>query len=219
MKNKFFSAFSILFSIYSYAQVGINTNYPKNSLHVEGDARITKIEELSLIPTYVLAPDENGVISKIQSSTLTQGIDDNSGSEIKKLQYYNYDSSKTVTSGIFEFRITGPSISSTANNGNMNYDIRMVKQPKGDVTLTFAGVSRWGGNGGSVAAQNYTRTFNSANWNAFQNIQTITGDLNGHNVMLSVSFANPSDNDSPLFYNLLVQRVDYGLKSLIINRY
>lgn len=44
---------------------------------------------------------------------------------------------------------------------------------------------------------------------------------NGHNVMLSVNLGSSSlATDSPFnFYNLIVQRVDGGLKSLIVNRY
>lgn len=202
------------------AQVGINIDTPTNTLDVNGDVRIRTLTEQTTSPTYVLVPDDNGVVNKVSTSNLNSGtVTDDSGSSIKKIQTLSYDTTKTVVNGLFEFRISG---TNGATTGNMSYDVRMTQNPGTDVILTSATVNRWGGTGATTpGAENKTITFTSNNYNTWQTLNTVTGNLNGHNVMLSVNLGSSSlATDSPFnFYNLIVQRVDGGLKSLIVNRY
>ncbi|WP_313384300.1 hypothetical protein [Chishuiella sp.] len=202
------------------AQVGINIESPTNTLDVNGDVRIRSLAEQTTSPTYVLVPDDNGVVNKVSADNLNSGIvTDDSGSSIKKIQTLNYDTTKTVINGLFEFRISG---TANATTGNMSYDIRMTKDPGSNVILTAATVNRWGGTGSTTpGAENKTISFTSSNYSNWQTLNTVTGNLNGHNVMLSVNLGSSTlAEDSPyIFYNLIVQRVDGGLKSLIINRY
>ncbi|WP_020598390.1 hypothetical protein [Spirosoma panaciterrae] len=146
-------------------------------------------------------------------------FNDNTGTETRKIQYYgDYQPTKTVFSGPFEFR--------TINNGSggLSYQCRLTVLPTGNVTINCATVVAWGGVGGTGPfGGNSVITFTVNNWNNWQMIGEVTTALNGHNVMMSVeSSLIPGWNSSPLFYNLLTQRIGgtaSGLKTLVINRY
>ncbi|WP_261510924.1 hypothetical protein [Chryseobacterium paludis] len=56
---------SILLGAYLQAQVGINTATPTATLDVNGDARIRKTDSITTAPKYVLTPDTDGNIRKV----------------------------------------------------------------------------------------------------------------------------------------------------------
>ena len=160
----------------------------------------------------------NSLWNKLQKAD----TDTNSGMETKKIQYYgNFDSSKTVVSGPFEFR--------TINNGSniLRYQYRLITAPTGNVSCSIANTTNWGGtNPGATALRgsNSTDTFTTVNWNTWTDIADITtGSLNANVCLISVDTANlPGWVNIPIFYNIIVQQVGSttsGLKTMIINRY
>ncbi|MBT2621836.1 hypothetical protein [Chryseobacterium sp. ISL-6] len=56
---------SILLGAYLQAQVGINTAAPTATLDVNGNARIRKTDSITTAPKYVLTPDADGNIRKV----------------------------------------------------------------------------------------------------------------------------------------------------------
>ncbi|WP_261510923.1 hypothetical protein [Chryseobacterium paludis] len=56
---------SILLGAYLQAQVGIKTTTPTARLDVNGDARIRKTDSITTAPKYVLTPDADGNIKKV----------------------------------------------------------------------------------------------------------------------------------------------------------
>lgn len=205
--------------------IGIRIVNPQQPLHVEGAARITGSAGT---PVKLMGRDANGDIGDIETGDglqlsggiLSASMDETTGSETKKIQYYGaYQQEKTVINGFFEFRTVH------AGTNAMGYQIRMTVNPGGNVTLYCAYGAAWGGVGTTtLQARNTSLTFTTGNWNNWQQISSVEQSLNGHNVMVSVDTQSATNlGSSPIFYNLIVQRIGdnggTGLKTLVINRY
>ncbi|MBK1896336.1 hypothetical protein [Chryseobacterium paridis] len=79
----------VIIAQFSYslnAQIGINTTSPTATLDVNGDLRIRKVDSISSAPKYILTPDDNGVVQKVNVDKLS----DSNPEVIKKksMQYY-----------------------------------------------------------------------------------------------------------------------------------
>lgn len=207
-KNLLLGAF-ILFSCLN-AQIGIKTSTPTNSLDINGDVRIRKIDNTSSTPTHVLVPDQNGVIYKHPYS----GFNPNEGSLIKKLQYSGAaDPSKTTTNGPFEFRML------QNGSGELIYQARLMVKPIGSVFMYISKLVGWGE---SPGGQRNTLTYTILNWNSWQEIGKILIAKNGHNVLITTNFNNSNNiSTTPITYNIFAQRIDEdgGIKTLIISQY
>lgn len=230
-------------SIYStvMGQVGINTSMPETTFDVHGKNHlgpvtakdgvlVPRVSDLvangTVVSQLVYLIGDNGTYKKgfhywngttweeVLNSSNT--VTSTSGSETKKIQFMgNYNNNLTVVNGPFEFRIEG----NPGNSGDLDYELRLINLPSGNVNVYTAGTEGMGGTG--LNSSSSLITFTTGNWNTWQRISTISVNRNAHLKYLSVDNTNITGSSLPIFYNLLVQRVDGsgGLKTLIINRY
>lgn len=194
------------------------------------------------VATYIIKP--GSYVEVVNNNRISGGVwdlsyvadtsatfNDTFGSDVRKLQYYGTpDGNKTLKHGPFEFRMIPSGRNSLIYQARINPDYGL--QSGETVTVTFTQKKAWGGpdNGGSRGSI----TFSSGNWSTYQDPwERIFVENNGHNLYFSVdirsapSIANRlvqlgaiETNQSPMFYNLLVQNTqDTSLKSLISIRY
>lgn len=81
MKKKL-SFLILLIGILSFAQVGINTISPTNTLDINGSLRIRRIDSITVLPKYIIASNDNGVIQKINLSKITSSSPEAIGKKI-----------------------------------------------------------------------------------------------------------------------------------------
>lgn len=206
--------------------IGIRVANPQQPLHVEGAARITGSDGT---PVKLMGRDANGDIGNVETGDglqlsggiLNTSMNETTGSETKKIQYYGaYQPEKTIINGFFEFRTVH------AGSNQMGYEIRLTVNPGGNTVVYCAYGAAWGGIGTNNTLQAYNKilTFTTGNWSIWQQISAVEQSLNGHNVMVSVDTQSATNlGSSPIFYNLIVQRIGEndgtGLKTLVVNRY
>lgn len=225
---------------FTLGQVGVNTQLPQTTLDIHAKNHLGPVTATDgvLVPRVSDLETDGTVISQLvylinDNGTYKKGfhhwngtiwkeafgsseiVTSSSGSETKKVQFMgNYDNTLTVANGPFEFRITG-----TGNSSNLVYQLRLINLPSGNVNVNIAGTEGMGGAG--VSSSSSVVTFTTSNWNTWQTVSTITSNRNAHLKYISVDNTNIIGSVLPIFYNLLVQRVDGsgGLKTLVIIRY
>ncbi len=178
------------------AQVGIATEEPTRMLDVNGNLRVSGVNDQTNNVVYdeLLAANSDNNIDKVSKPSI---IDDGTKQvEIVK-NIYNAttsDNTKITDCGKLMFRLNGSAI-----------EMRLKDAITGNLVMTYGG-KRWGQTDASTSTgytyNNLSLTFTSANWNSYQNLDTnftlrVGAYLNYH-------FIIPNDGD---LYRLTVSQL------------
>lgn len=111
--------------VFGFSQVGIGTTNPLNTLDVNGDVRIRSVSTLANTPSYVLVPDENGVVSKYTYPASGTSTATPTSSVLKESSLLDTDiviNKKTYTT------VPGSSIEITVPNGGRAVTVHFSSQ-------------------------------------------------------------------------------------------
>ena len=133
----------LILSCNSYAQVGIGTNTPVRTLHVEGNMRIRELDDKSQVSDYnkLLVVNANGDVNYIEKSDLHPDTDEfTSDKQVLNNIYTTTDGlandSQYVSCGKFDFAFR--------NNGvNTNIRYKLVSTITGTATVYITLEQNW----------------------------------------------------------------------------
>ena len=114
--------YTLLLSIPSvmFAQLGIGTTNPTRMVDVEGDLRVTNLQDVSSKSDYseLVTANKNGNVDKITFLALDQN--DNVDVEVTKTNYLSNTANENIAGGcgILGFRLKN-------NNGNADFELRL----------------------------------------------------------------------------------------------
>ena len=187
--------------IHSYSQVGIGTETPTRMLDVNGNIRVTQLNDKTNTVDFeqLVAADANNNIDKVSKPSL---IDDGTKQvEIVKNIYNSTTANNTkITScGLLMFRLkeggSGPVV-----------EMRLRDAITSDLNLKYGG-KRWGQisatTNNSYSYRNLTNTFTALNWNTYKNIDP--SFILRQGAYLNYHFIIPGDGD---LYRITVSRLN-----------
>ena len=184
------------------AQVGINTDSPTRTLHVNGNLKIRKLEDKSKDLTYnkILATDTEGNVDYITDESLLPVKDEfTSDKEVYNSLYGNTgggaDNNKSVSCGKFDFRFYSGSGSTLSD-----VQLRLKETPTADQKMFISIEQSWA-DGMEFIAYTVPMTFTKDNSN-FINIPYGPGIVDFELNVLYLLY--PGDTD---LYRVTVYRV------------
>lgn len=167
--KKFFTTALLLAISVLYAQVGINTDDPTRTLHVNGNLKIRQLEDKSKDFSYnkILATDSEGNVDYVTHESLLPVPDEfTSNKEVYNSIYGSRnggaDNSKFVSCGKFDFRFN------TSSGTTSDVQLRLKETPTVDKKMFISIEQSWD-NGMEFIAYTTPMTF-PANKNNFINI-------------------------------------------------
>lgn len=213
LKNIGFLAVMLLGALTANAQrVGVNTENPTRTLHVEGDVQVKGIK--SITPgtfSNMLVTDADGNVDHANLWTVNP-----TRKRVWHLQYAVNNpgiaiSANTLKAGRFEFRF----LANNTDHGRIQF--RLTQNPGRDVKVYFNMEENWGdGNqndGYEYTAEPTGKLFTAGNWNDWdypinaQQSRVAIGEMN------ELYMSYPNEN---AFYRVLINRVGTGSQSVWI---
>ncbi|SFN31236.1 hypothetical protein SAMN05421738_11040 [Algoriella xinjiangensis] len=201
----------LIFSITSYAQVGVNTNTPTRSLDINGHLKIRETVDESENGEYskILVTDNDGNIDFIYKKDLLPVSDEfTSDKVVINNIYMNTTSagipSKKITCGKFEFSFNGDS--------NSKIQFNLVQAPTQNVSIYMSMEQNYDPNGfqfyqGTSKSNINPFIFTTSNWSTAQPFAEAGLADFEQNIMY---FQYPNDPD---FYRLTVYKVKHTINN------
>lgn len=152
----------MILGINAYSQVGIGTEYPTRTLHVEGSTIIRNLDFKASDSDYtkVLVADEKGNIDYINKSSILPNKDGSINKIILNNEFTSQndtpDQTKTLKCGKFEF-----SFVPSSGTGDVRFKLVNAPEKNTEVFITFE--QNFETNGFEYSAKNEPRIFNSTN--------------------------------------------------------
>lgn len=130
----------LILSCNSYAQVGIGTNTPVRTLHVEGNMRIRELDDKSQVSDYnkLLVVNANGDVNYIERSDLHPDTDEFTSDKQVLNNIYTTtngkaDDAKFVSCGKFDFAFKNNSVNGT----DIRYKLVSTENKSATVYITL----------------------------------------------------------------------------------
>jgi len=214
--KKIYSISSLLLSTFVLSQVGINTDQPTRTLHVEGNLKVAEIDDVSNLSNYskVLVSDADGNVDYVNRKDLLPKFEGAINKEVINAIYSNTTSNgipaNQVTCGKFAFNFANDpkspiSFKPAENPGNT---IRVFVSMEQNYVYNGPGFQFFQGTSSNSAATNYfefivNKTDSTKDtWNVFRSFAEGALELQEQNIFY---FQYPND---PYFYRLIVYKVE-----------
>lgn len=202
----------LIFSITSYAQVGINTNTPTRSLDINGHLKIRETVDESENGEYskILVTDNDGNIDFIYKKDLLPVSDEFTSDKVVINNIYSNTSeagipSKKINCGKFEF--------SFGDTAQSRIYFNLTEAPTQDVSVYMSMEQNYATNGfqfyqGTGPNNTNAFIFTTSNWNIPKEFASANLADFEQNVM---HFQYPNDSD---FYRLTVYKVKHTINNV-----
>ena len=185
--KKYITSIVLTISTLMFAQVGIGTETPTRLLDINGNLRVTNLQNKtnSTDHKYVLAADDNNNIDKVSIPAIIE--DATKQVQIVK-NIYNAtttDNTRIVECGKLSFRLE-----------NSKIFMKLNDQPASAISFVYGG-KRWGAISSSTTTgysySNLNLNFTTTDWNTYKNIDTNFTLRQG--AFVNYHFIIPGDGD------------------------